>query len=79
MKNIYCEEQRGVFAIYRGNSLLHRDDNMIQKILQKSRFVGYFYSLFCDTANGISLFQESVALSFSAFMKVGIMHFKCFK
>lgn len=31
MKNIYCEEQRGVFAIYCGNSLLHRDDNMIQK------------------------------------------------
>lgn len=31
MEKICCEEQGGIIVIYYGNSLLHRDDKMIQK------------------------------------------------
>lgn len=79
MKMICCEEQGGVFVIYCRNSLLHMDDKMIQNGMEKA--VVWNISVFCVVTALMAFFcSRTKQLYISVqFLKVGIMHSKCFE
>lgn len=79
MKKICCEEQGGVFVIHCGNSLLHMDDKMIQNGAENAEVWNIsvlsvrtaLMAFFCSRSEWVYVLVQ--------FLKVGIMHSKCFK